>query len=115
MHIYGVADVRNCESLDPSISTQTTPLIMPKLFSVFTKGGHLQMMKMSRHSIRNRSSYEHKNVALNPAEPLYPDLSTDLSMTLSSTALKLVSDISPQPELHYVALGKVFRHLSVEL
>ena len=56
--IYGVAEICGPKTLAPSVS-QNTLLIMPKLASVCSTGGRLQMMKISKHSVRNRYSYEH--------------------------------------------------------
>ena len=55
---YRGAEVRGAKTLRASIS-QTTLFIMPTLASVCSTGGRLQMVKISKRSIRKLKSYEH--------------------------------------------------------
>ena len=55
---YRGAEVRGAQLLRASVS-RTTLFIMPTLASVCSTGGRLQMVKISKRSIRKLKSYEH--------------------------------------------------------
>ena len=55
---YRGAEDRRAETLRASVS-RTTLFIMPTLASVCSTGGHLQMVKISKRSVRKLKSYEH--------------------------------------------------------
>ena len=55
---YPGAEVCGAETLRASVS-QTTLFIMPTLASVCSTGGRLQMVKISKCSVRKLKSYEH--------------------------------------------------------
>ena len=55
---YRGAEVRGAQTLCASVS-RTTLFIMPTLASVCSTGGCLQMVKISKRSIRKLKSYEH--------------------------------------------------------
>ena len=55
---YQGAENRAAETLRASVS-RTTFFIMPTLASVCSTGGRLQMVKISKRSVRKLKSYEH--------------------------------------------------------
>ena len=55
---YRGAEVRSAQMFRASVS-RTTLFIMPTLASVCSTGGRLQMVKISKRSIRKFKSYEH--------------------------------------------------------
>ena len=80
---------------------------MPTLASVCSTGDRLQMVKISKRSIRKLKSYEHLKIF-----PLGHSGRPGLKLarvTFHGPGLKLVSEVSPRPELHFEALRKIFR------
>ena len=58
---YRGAEDRGAETLRTSVS-RTTLSILPTLASVCSTGGHLQMVKISKRSVRKLKSYEHLKI-----------------------------------------------------
>ena len=56
--VIGVVEVRRPEALRASVS-RTTIFIMPTRASVCCTEGRLQMVKISKRSVRKLKSYEH--------------------------------------------------------
>ena len=69
---YRGAEVRGAQMLRASVS-RTTLFIMPTLASVCSTGGRLQMVKISKRSIRKLKSYEPlEDLSIRPQWPTRP-------------------------------------------